>query len=263
MKTIPRFVWGQPTYFGTKKGHNLGYMSLQSLTLLPRYMGPSTWWQHVPIGHWLIAELKPRKVVELGSHYGVSLFAFCEAAEVFSPKSFIYGIDTWAGDAHSGKYEQDVYAVVHKHWSSFHKLRARLVRSTFDEALDHFPKDSIDLLHIDGLHTYDAVKHDFELWQPKMSNKSAILLHDINVRERKFGVWKLWEEIKSNEEFSSIEIMNGHGLGIIFKGETLKSSRDMLNELLPLLTSKGVLLDNLAKATPEGNFKATNKRSQV
>jgi len=32
----------------------------------------------MPIAHWLIAELKPQTVVELGTHYGVSFFAFLE-----------------------------------------------------------------------------------------------------------------------------------------------------------------------------------------
>ena len=44
--------------------------------IIPKYMGPSAWWQHVPIAHWLVSELKPNKVVELGSHYGVSFSLF-------------------------------------------------------------------------------------------------------------------------------------------------------------------------------------------
>ena len=231
-------------------------MQLQSLTLLPQYVGPSTWWQHVPIAHWLIAQHQPSKVVELGSHYGVSFFAFCEAAEAFSPKTFIYAVDTWAGDEHAGAYNNDVYGTVRKHWNTYHKHRARLVRSTFDEAAEHFPDASIDLLHIDGLHTYEAVKHDYETWLPKLSSDAVVIFHDINVRERNFGVWKLWEELKQNPDVFSAAVMNGHGLGILCRGQALEQEREDLLNLLPILVAKGVLLDKLARATPGGSFES-------
>ena len=70
------------------------------------------------------------------------------------------------------------------------------MRSTFDDALKHFSDGSIDLLHIDGRHFYDDVKHDYESWRPKLSQRAIVVFHDINVRERDFGVFRLWEELR-------------------------------------------------------------------
>ena len=47
-----------------------------SLEINTNYTGPSSWWQHVPVAHFLIESIQPSVVVELGSHYGVSLLDF-------------------------------------------------------------------------------------------------------------------------------------------------------------------------------------------
>ena len=227
-------------------------MVSKSLELIPDWIAPSSWWQHVPIAHWLTCELKPEIVVELGTHYGVSFFGFCEAAEAFSRKSFIYAVDTWEGDAHAGEYNENVFQQVQEEASRRHKLRSRLIRSSFDEAAKYFEDEAIDLLHIDGLHTYEAVRHDYETWLPKMKEDSIILFHDINVREREFGVWKLWHELK--EDSLTYETANGHGLGILVKGQKLEMKISALAETLPLLKSKGALLEMLAESRSEGRF---------
>jgi hypothetical protein len=225
-------------------------MNLESLSLNPVYIAPSAWWQHVPIAHWLIWALKPGKVVELGSHYGVSFFAFCEAAQAFSPDTFVYAIDTWGGDEHAGFYEEDVYSRVVANWDKYHSTRSLLVRSTFDSAVEYFEDRSIDILHIDGLHTYDAVRHDYDKWLPKMKEESIVIFHDINVRERGFGVWKLWLEL--NSKFPSFQVLNGHGLGILVFGDSTLKRLEDFPCIINILQAKGQLLERLALLTPGG-----------
>ena len=87
---------------------------------------------------------------------------------------------------------------------------------TFDEAKDYFSDHSISLLHIDGLHTYEAVKHDFENWKQKLTPNAIVIFHDTNVRERDFGVWKFWEELA--EIYPHFEFLHGNGLGILCLG---------------------------------------------
>jgi hypothetical protein len=229
-------------------------VAINSLALNPKYIAPSAWWQHVPLAYWLISELKPGKVVELGTHYGVSLFAFCEAAEALSPDSFVFAIDTWEGDKHAGSYTQDVFLRVSEHWERYHRRRARLVRSTFDEAATYFESCSIDMLHIDGLHTYEAVRNDFYTWLPLLKDDCIVLFHDINVREREFGVWMFWQELKQLPDYTTLETLNGHGLGILIRGQKYQYIQEEMTSMLGILTSKGELLEKLAELTPGGNF---------
>ena len=219
----------------------------KSLALIPKYQAVSSWWEHVPIAHWIVEKLKPDTIVELGSHYGVSFFSFCEAAEHYSPNSYIYAIDTWEGDDQAGYYKNSVYEQVSSHWEQYHSQRSALIRSRFEEAVDHFKDKSIDIIHIDGLHTYDAVKNDFETWKAKLKNDGTIIFHDWNVRKEGFGVWKLWEEIKESGEFRCMQTPNGYGLGIATKAHMKPEWHNELEHILPTLVAKGRLLEQIQK----------------
>lgn len=68
----------------------------------------SAWYGHVPFAHWIIGAAKPRLLVELGTHNGVSYSAFCEAVVRCGLDTRCYAVDTWKGDHHSGHYGEEV-----------------------------------------------------------------------------------------------------------------------------------------------------------
>jgi chromosome segregation ATPase len=77
-------------------------------------------------------------------------------------------------------------------------------------------------LHIDGRHTYEDVKQDFTAWASKLSDRAIVLFHDVNVRERNFGVWKFWQELR--RDHSSFEFEHGHGLGVLAYGDNIPTA---------------------------------------
>jgi len=176
----------------------------------------SAWHEHIPFAMLLIDLLRPNLIVELGTHYGDSYCAFCQAVQELNLHTRCYAIDTWEGDPHAGRYGPEVLADLRAYHDPLYGSFSSLIKSTFEDALRHFSPATIDLLHIDGYHSYDAVRHDFESWLPKLSSRGVVLLHDINVREDGFVVWMLWDEVK--RRYPHFEFLHGHGLGVVAVG---------------------------------------------
>jgi GT2 family glycosyltransferase/predicted O-methyltransferase YrrM len=185
----------------------------------PALLTPSAWLDHGPFAFVLMRLARPRTFVELGTHNGYSYFAFCEAVKSLGLDTRCYAVDLWKGDEHAGFYGEQVFERVDHHNQANYAAFSRLVRASFDEAAQHFVDGSIDLLHLDGRHFYDDVAHDFATWRPKLSERAVVVFHDINVRERGFGVFRVWEELRTR--FPSFEFVHGHGLGVLGTGSAL------------------------------------------
>jgi hypothetical protein len=76
----------------------------------------------------------------------------------------------------------------------------------------------IDILHIDGLHTYEAVKNDFETWQPLCKENSVILFHDI------YSYWNTVGQFFSEIDGHKYVRPQSHGLGVFSKNEQILKS---------------------------------------
>jgi hypothetical protein len=175
---------------------------------------PKGWVGHLPFAAWVMKEVSPKIFVELGTHSGNSYFAFCQSVLEHSLTAKCFAVDTWQGDEHAGHYNEDVFNKVNAHNQERYVEFSQLLRMTFDDATGYFADQSIELLHIDGLHTYEAIAHDFETWLPKLAPDAVVMFHDTNVREGGFGVWKFWEELQDRYP-NNLEFVQSHGLGVL------------------------------------------------
>ncbi|MFL6450183.1 MAG: class I SAM-dependent methyltransferase [Bryobacteraceae bacterium] len=177
--------------------------------------GIGNWSGHLPFASDLIASIRPEMLVELGTHFGESYFGFCQAVAENNVACQCYAVDTWVGEIHAGFYDETVYQDVSAYNEANYSSFSYLLRTTFDEARANFADETIDVLHIDGLHTYTAVRHDFENWISAVKPGGLVLLHDISARHADFGVWRLWEELETRGECFSFP--HSWGLGVFRK----------------------------------------------
>ncbi len=168
--------------------------------------------------------------MELGTYKGDSCACyFVRRSRQQKLETRCSAIDTWAGDKHTGFYGPDLLAQLRAVHDSEYGKFSTLIQSTFDDAAQIFADQSIDLLHIDGLHTYDAVKHDFQTWLPKLSPRAIVLFHDTAIRIADFGVWRFFEEISAGRPHFQFE--HSAGLGIVAIGaEVPKPMLDFLSD---------------------------------
>jgi hypothetical protein len=118
--------------------------------------------------------LEPKITVDLGVDCAYSTFAFA-----FLNTGEVYGLDSFEGDDHAGykntySYVLDLYDKLKR---DFKVENVHFLKGYFDDIARDWDKP-IDLLHIDGLHTYNAVKNDFNTWKKFFHKDTVVLFHD-------------------------------------------------------------------------------------
>lgn len=179
----------------------------------------SPWAGHRQFAYDLVSFIKPQRIVELGTHYGCSFFAFLQACKDHNIDTEVVAIDCWEGDEQAGFYGDEVINVVKETIAGkFPEQNTRLIRKYFADALADIEDESVDILHIDGLHTYEAVTEDYTTWLPKLKKDGIILFHDV-ASELGYGTNTFWKE-KQAEFPHHYTFEHSWGLGVLFpKGE--------------------------------------------
>lgn len=215
-----------------------------------RRLSRGAWREHIPFGMMLIDLLRPRVLVELGTYLGNSYCAFCQAVERLETGTRCYAIDSWTGDDQAGFYGPEVLEELRAYHDPRYGAFSTLIQSSFDDARPQFADASIDLLHIDGHHSYESVKANFDSWLAKVSSRGVILFHDTHEFREGFGVHRLWAELKGRYR-STFEFHHGHGLGVLALGEVSPElerlfaaspdEAEVLREFFRLIGSRWVL----------------------
>ena len=170
-----------------------------------------------------IRNLRPKKILCIGSGHGF-IPAICALACKDNQSGQVDFVDAAYSKNHSKSWGgigfwQKVDA---KHHFSLFGLERwiKIYLITSEEFADNYKKNKYDYIYIDGDHSYEGVKNDFELFWPRLKKGGFLVFHDIVVKNwgnlKNFGVWKLWQELKLD---SKIIFPNPpeSGLGIIQK----------------------------------------------
>lgn len=168
----------------------------------------------------------PRVVVEVGTARGGTLFLFSRVA---APDALLVSVDLPHG-AFGGGYPPWRIPL----YRSFARgaQRVGLLRgdSHADETLERVQAllggRPVDFLFVDGDHTYDGVKRDYELYSPLVRRGGLIAFHDVVPQGACEDVWqvgevpKFWAELREERAGDVIELVESweqgrFGIGVV------------------------------------------------
>lgn len=145
---------------------------------------------------------KPKVVCEIGTARGGTLWLWCQLAD---PNAFLISIDLPGGKFGGGYDAADVpkLLTMTEHHQKMQLFRGDSHSPDMLKCLNRVLEGrKIDLLMIDGDHTYEGVKQDWEMYSPLVKSGGIVIFHDIveHFFMPECKVDKLWEELKPNYE---------------------------------------------------------------
>jgi predicted O-methyltransferase YrrM len=169
----------------------------------------------------LVAGLRPRVVLEIGTERGGTLFLFTRVAD---PNAKIISLDLPDGPFGGGypRWKVPLYKSFARGGQRIYLLRRDSHDPrTLEEVERILGGEKVDFLFIDGDHTYEGVKRDFETYSLLVREGGIIAFHDIcpHPPETKCEVSRFWDEVKQRYKYAEIvEDWNQKwaGIGVLY-----------------------------------------------
>jgi predicted O-methyltransferase YrrM len=130
----------------------------------------------------LARSLSPDIIVEIGTFRGYSGAYFLQALED-QKKGILYTIDVLSYNKFSEEELEENHQVAMENLRAVGSRFISVIRGPKDS---RWNTDPIDLLYIDGDHSYEACLRDLEIFEPWVRKNGIILVHDVHgIRVRK------------------------------------------------------------------------------
>ena len=173
----------------------------------------------------MVVAAEVRYVCEIGTYRGGTFYLWCKAAR---DDATLIALDLPGEDSLKQPFSPDRIKFYHYFAKSpnqqLHFIPADShQRSTADYVAAILGPNKLDFLFIDGDHSHNGVRRDFELYKPLVRPGGMIAFHDILPRANlpEIEVYKLWGEIKPVYRHQEIVAQDGShanliGIGIIW-----------------------------------------------
>lgn len=142
--------------------------------------------------------ISPVRGVEIGVYQGETSADICREF----PSCHLHMVDTWKQWQPEDSYHRDhneMGQLSQDMWDEYLKKAIAAVTAvnglytiwnmTSEAASQDFPDGSLDFAFLDANHTHEAVKHDIELWYPKIRVGGLISGHDYKGYRDRIGQW--------------------------------------------------------------------------
>jgi len=160
-------------------------------------------------------------VLEIGTATGGTLFLLARTA---AENALIISVDLPCGPF-GGGYPGWRIPLYRSFAMGGQKIRLMRADSHSDSTIGKVKEllggKTVDILYIDGDHTYEGVKKDFDAYAPLVKKGGLIVFHDIAKHPPATGcdVYSFWQEIKvryRHAEFIADKDQTGFGIGALF-----------------------------------------------